>query len=151
MMEFQEHWNELLASWSDHKTMVLSTCEQNYVTSRMMSVVRMGSDWYFQTDCTFRKYRQLKNNPNASLCFDNVQLEGVCTEVGKPENHKEFCQLFKQYFKGSYQSYSCLKNERLFQFEPTWVKRWMYVDGIAYEEIFDVSNQRYEIKKYEGE
>lgn len=57
--------------------MVLSTSLNDVVTSRMMSVVLINKKIYFQTDRTFRKYRQLKENPRVSLCVDNMQIDRV--------------------------------------------------------------------------
>lgn len=64
--------------------MVLSTSYQDKVTSRMMSVIIFDGEFYFQTDKNFRKYNQIKNNPNVLLCCDNISVEGICTELGKP-------------------------------------------------------------------
>ena len=45
--------------FNNGKTMVLSSSENDKVTSRMMSVVCVDGLLYFQTDKTFRKYHQL--------------------------------------------------------------------------------------------
>lgn len=38
----------------------------------MMSVVLINGVFYFQPDKTFRKYEQIKDNPNVALCIDNI-------------------------------------------------------------------------------
>ncbi|MFQ7174659.1 MAG: pyridoxamine 5'-phosphate oxidase family protein [Thomasclavelia ramosa] len=48
----------------------------------MMSIVVLNKKIYFQTDRTFRKYKQIKENPQVSLCIDNIQMEGYCEQVG---------------------------------------------------------------------
>ncbi len=124
---------------------------KNIVTSRMMSIIILDKKFYFQTDKNFRKYRRLKENPNISLCIDNIQIEGQCKELGKPCDQMEFVEAYKKNFPSSFTRYTLLKNERLFVVIPTFIERWKYVDGDPYIEIFDVINKRYSFTPYVGE
>ncbi|MDV4149786.1 pyridoxamine 5'-phosphate oxidase family protein [Clostridium sp. AL.422] len=132
------------------KNMVLSTLHNNRVSSRMMSIVLINGIFYFQTDKTFRKYEQIKNNPNIALCIDNIQIEGICLEVGHPLSNNEFCRIFEKCFKGSYDTYSALKNERLFKVKPTYIEKWEYKNGKPFIEIIDIENKVYKNMLYEG-
>lgn len=116
----------------------------------MMSVVVIDKKIYFQTDKTFRKYNQLKENPRVSLCIDNIQIEGYCKQVGVPSDNIEFVNAYKKYFLSSYTRYSSLKNECLFVIIPTFVEKWLYIDGIPYMEFLDIENRKYELRKYIG-
>ena len=135
-MEFKEVYENFYKELGESKKMVLSTSLNDVVTSRMMSVVLINKKIYFQTDRTFRKYRQLKENPRVSLCVDNMQIEGHCREVGSPLDSTEFVNAYKKYFLNSYTRYSFLKNERLFVVIPTFVERWLYIDGVPYTDCF---------------
>lgn len=130
--------------------MVLSTSLNDIVTSRTMCIIVLDEKLYFQTDKTFRKYRQLKGNSNVSLCIDNIQIEGYCEEVGIPLESIGFSNAFKRHFGGSYTAYTSLKNERLFVVKPTFIERWLYIDSTPYIEIFDVANKRYSLSQYVG-
>ena len=66
---FKEKFEEFLTEFNKGKTMVLSSSENNKVTSRMMSIVCINGLFYFQTDKTFRKYHQLISNPQVALCI----------------------------------------------------------------------------------
>lgn len=46
--------------------------------------------------------------------------------------------------------YSSLKNERLFVVKPTYIERWLYIDGIPFMETFDIEKQIQRLSKYEG-
>lgn len=145
--------NEYLKFWQEFgesKKMVLSTSLNDVVTSRMMSMIVLDKKIYFQTDRTFRKYSQLKGNPNVSLCIDNIQMEGYCEEIGKPDKHIEFSDAYQKYFPSSYMRYTALENERLFVISPMFIERWLYIDKIPYVEIFDVTNKQYSLKPYMG-
>ena len=147
---FNDKYNAFLTGFGQGRKMVLSTSENNKVSSRMMSVIQINGEFYFQTDVTMKKYHQLKFNKNVALCIDNIQIEGVCEEKGHPLDNDLFCNIFQKCFKGSFDAYSSLKNERLFCVKPLFVERWIYSDSIPYIEIFDIENEQYSYKKYLG-
>lgn len=133
----------------EYKHMVLSTSLNDNVTSRMMSIIFIENLCYFQTDITFNKYRQISNNKNVSLCIDNISIEGICEEIGRPENNELFMDLYKRHFKGSFEMYTMLENERLFKITPTFIKKWVYDNKIPFIEVLDFSNNTYSKIKYE--
>ena len=151
MDTFIKQYQAFLSDFGEGRTMVLSTSENDVVSSRMMSVVQLNGMFFFQTDIMLRKYRQLSLNPNGALCIDNIQIEGICEEIGHPSENEEFCSIFKKCFKGSYDAYTALKNERLFAFKPRFIERWVYRKGIPFVETFDMEAEIYEIKQYNGE
>ena len=150
MSFFSEKYSELMEQFGISKKMVLSTAENNIVSSRMMSVIQINGKLYFQTDKTFRKYRQIVQNPNVSLCIDNIQIEGRCKEIGRPLENNEFLQKFQRCFPDSYKRYSLLENEVLFEMTPTYIERWVYIDSVPFIEIYDVSNEEYRLDEYKG-
>lgn len=150
MDTFFTEYEKFLFDFGKGRKMVLSTSENDIVSSRMMSVVLIDGIFYFQTDITFKKYRQLSSNRNVALCIDNIQIEGICEEIGHPLNNASFCDRFLECFKGSYDAYTSLKNERLFAVRPTYIERWIYKEGVPYIEIFDIKAQSYKTSKYIG-
>ncbi|MBQ8175494.1 MAG: pyridoxamine 5'-phosphate oxidase family protein [Oscillospiraceae bacterium] len=150
MTTFQDNYTAFLSDFGKGRKMVLSTAENNRVSSRMMSVVQIDGVFYFQTDLTLNKYRQILSNPNVALCIDNIQIEGTCEEIGHPLQNKAFCNVFQECFKGSYDAYTALKNERLFAVKPTFIERWVYKDSIPYIETFDAVAHEYKLTKYSG-
>ena len=141
---YAEFWQE----FGNSRFMVLSTSYHDLVTSRMMSVIHLNGALYFQTDTALRKYNQLMNNPHVALCADNMQVEGLCRELGAPLENAAFCAAYQACFPGSFSSYSALNNERLFVVTPTFVERWVYQDGVPYIQTMDIPNRRYAAKKY---
>lgn len=149
-MEFEEKYKEFYEILGESKKMVLSTSLNDNVTSRMMSIIILNEKLYFQTDRTSKKYRQLKGNSNVSLCADNLSIDGHCEEAGTPLENVEFLNAYKKHFPNSYARYTSLKNERLFIVTPTFIKRWLYIEGIPYMEVFDVTNRQYTLSPYVG-
>lgn len=132
-----------------HAVMVLSTSCDDKVTSRPMSVVVCDGKFYFQTDKTFLKCRQLMKNPNASLCVNNYSITGVCRFIGKPldEKNRFFLNLFKKYFYASYKLYSHTDNEVLIEFTPKVIYSWIYRFTKPYVEYWDFENKIYRIEE----
>ena len=58
---------------------------------------------------------------------------------------------FREHFLNSYERYTHLGNERLFEFTPVYVKRWIYRDGVPYEEIYEVTEKEYKLIRYQGQ
>lgn len=148
MSLFNDKYNAFLAEFGQGRKMVLSTSENNKVSSRMMSVIQVNGKFYFQTDVTMKKYHQLKFNKNVALCIDNIQIEGICEEIGRPLDNDFFSDIFQKCFKGSFDAYSSLENERLFAVKPLFIERWKYDGSIPYIESFNITNERYSCKKY---
>lgn len=150
MEQFPEKYGAFLEEFGRGRKMVLSTSENGRVSSRMMSVVRINGGFYFQTDIELRKYRQLTANKYAALCIDNIQIEGICEELGHPLGSSAFCEVFRECFRGSYDAYTSLENERLFVLKPLFAERWIYSAGVPSIEKFDIENEQYSCEKYMG-
>jgi hypothetical protein len=147
---FFERLEAFFTEFGRGRTMVLSTSADGRVSSRMVSIVLIDGRFYFQTDTKLRKYFQLKDNPRAALCIDNIQIEGECRELGRPSDNKAFCKAFSERFEGSFRAYSGLENERLFELVPTFTERWIYKDGVPFIEVFDIPEEKYSFEQYSG-
>ncbi len=149
-MTFNDIIQAFFKEFGDSKKMVLSTSANDKVTSRMMSIILLEGCFYFQTDKNFRKYAQIKENPNVALCIDNVQIEGICHELGHPMENNDFCRLYEKCFKSSYDRYTSMKNERLFKIEPKYIQKWVYENSIPYIEKYRIDECEYEKIMYEA-
>lgn len=151
MNDFNDQYSAFLNEFGNGKKMVLSTSLNDKVTSRMMSVIHQNGIFYFQTDKHLRKYDQLIKNENVALCIDNIQIEGICKELGHPLENPDFCSQYKECFASSFERYSSLSNEVLFAVTPLHLERWLYKDGTPFVESFDIANREYCIYEYQGD
>lgn len=148
-MIFDEAYMKFWEKFGESRTMVLSTSLHDIVTSRTISIVACEEKLYFQTDKTFRKCDQLEENPHVALCIDNIQIEGECSSIGRPSEHPDFCKAYERCFPSSYRRYSYLQNERLFCVIPTFIERWIYIDGVPYIEKFEITQKKHTLILYE--
>ena len=150
MGEFEAHMQNFFQEFGSGRHMVLSTSLHDHVTSRMMSVVQMDGLFWFQTDRRFRKYSQLAENPRVALCADNIQIEGLCREAGRPLDNAAFAALYRARFPSSFGRYTHLSGELLFAVTPVYLERWLYRDGEPYLEQFLLDSRQYRLSPYCG-
>ncbi len=135
--------NMFFEDFGSAREMVLSTSYNDVVSSRMMSVILLDRTFFFQTSNKLNKYQQIKKNKNVSLCIGNISITGVCKELGKPKNYPEFCCAYERHYKGAYDLYTNLEEERLFFVTPVSAEKWIYENGKPYLEKYDFVNDVY--------
>lgn len=145
---YDKKLNELFRSIGKARKIVLSTSCNDRVTSRMMSFIIFNNKFYCQTDKNFLKYQQIESNPNVALCLDNIQIEGIAKNIGKPLENQKFINLFKQYYKTSYEIYSFLENEILLEIKPTFIGVWTYKEFIPVREFYNLKTKEIKEEPY---
>lgn len=145
--EFSQKLPALWKKIGTHGVMVLSTCAENRVTARPVSVVVIDGKFYCQTDENYLKFRQLAENENASLSVKNFSIEGKCHSIGKPDDNGFFVKALKKHFLPAYMTYSKLDTERVLEFTPTLIYSWSYELAKPYMEYWDFENLSYK-KEY---
>lgn len=149
MNNFKNTLNQFYNDFGTHKAMVLSTSLNDKVSSRMVSIIVIEGDFYFQTDRKLNKYCQIKKNKNVALCIDNISIEGVCYELGLPLDNKPFCDLYRQHFLSAYQLYTKLEDEVLILVKPTCIQKWIYENGKPFIEVWNFDTLKYKKIPYQ--
>lgn len=150
MNRFKDNLNELFKRLSDKQTMVLATSKNERVTARSVSVIIHDNKFYLQTDSTSLKYEQMVHNPHVALTFENVQIEGLARDIGKPEQHAFFIEKYQRYWPDRFARYSSLEVERVIEIEPTHISLWQYEDGEPIQVFFRVGDLFLETKPYQA-
>lgn len=147
--EFSKQLSYMWDKIGSHGVMVLSTSAENRVTSRPVSVVVINGKFYFQTDKSYLKCRQLEINENAALSFENFSIEGKCRDIGRPYNNEFFTDTLKECYPSAYERWSALESERVLEFTPTLIYSWSYENERPYMEYwnFEKSSYRKEYKQ----
>lgn len=150
-MNYQEELKNFFDELGIAKKMVLATSSNDVVAARTVSVLAFDEKFYFQTDMTMTKAKDIMNNSNVALATSNIQIRGICSNVGHPfdEQNKKFLNYFKKYYSSAYTKYSHLKNERVYEITPIMVKLWIYEDESPCIAILDCEKQKYDLIKYE--
>jgi general stress protein 26 len=135
---------EIFSLLGDKKIMILATSWEDKVTARSMSCVIINRKIYCQTDKTFFKCSQIAKNPNVALCIDNIQIEGFAKIKQHPfaEENKDFIDIFKEKYKGSYENYSHMNNEVVVEIEPTFITLWKYENAQPFRDFLDIKKNK---------
>ena len=147
---FHSRLQEIYEKLGESQIMCLATSNEDRVTARSMSVIMMDQKFYFQTDRQFLKYDQIIKNPKVALCFHNIQIEGVCKELGHPLSveNSGFTNRYKEFFQGSFEKYSHTENEVVLVVQPKLISLWCYENGQPYQEFLDFENKTYSRSNY---
>lgn len=143
MTEFIRLWNDI----GESRVMVLSTCADNRVTSRSMSMVIYCGKFYCKTNKDYLKCRQIADNPCVSICCENYSIEGKCRVIGKPYDIPDFINAMEKSYPDAVKRWSCLPEECVLEVTPTLVKSWIYDNNVPYVETWDFSNNTYRKEK----
>ncbi len=130
-INYKELSDEIITALEKNHIWVLSTASEGHVSSRSMSIVNKGLDIYFQTHTCYSKHKQMSENPNVSLCFNNISIEGEAEVIGdwRDEKNQELLELYKSVHPGSYGAYGLLEGQVVYHIKPRLVKLWKYIDG----------------------
>lgn len=127
-----------------HGVMTLSSCSENRVTSRSMSIVVIDGKFYCQTDERYLKCRQIKVNPNVALCMNNFSIEGECRIIGRPAENSFFIDRMKACFPDAVSRWSELPAECVLEITPKLISSWIYEKNKPYIERWNFENNSYE-------
>ena len=146
LIDYEKLEKETVEILENNKNWILSTSFIDKITSRSMSIINIGLDVYFQTNKKYTKYSQMTKNPNVSLCFGNVSIEGVSKEIGnwKDEKNKEIMELYKSRHLSSYNRYGDLDGQVVFKVSSKKVSYWKYPPAASadpYREILYIDKK----------
>jgi uncharacterized pyridoxamine 5'-phosphate oxidase family protein len=145
-IELEDIFNSIRKS----KIMALATSSQDNPSVRLVSYIMCDNKIFFQTGTDLNKYDQICKNKNVALCVDNIQIKGVAKIIGKTndEQNKEIMEIYKEYHKNSYETYSHRDNEILIEIIPENIVKWDYEDGKPYRIFINMKNKTIKKEMY---
>lgn len=136
----------------DFKIMALASSLNDYVMVRNVSCLFYDQKIYFKTDKNFRKTKQLLENPQAALCWNGIQIEGIAENKGLviEEPGGRFEKGYKKFLWNSYNAYSHEDTEILIEVAPKYVEIWDTSEGeYAYQIFLDFDKKEVEVRPYD--
>jgi len=95
-LPYEDLKQEMIKEISNHTFAFLATSENDYVRVGNNWIVSDGLTIYCFTFPKTRKYKQMKANPKVALAVDNLQVEGVATLKGHPQDEPRFLKAYKE-------------------------------------------------------
>ena len=141
IISYQLLKEEIISILNCEKSIVLATSYENKVTARTMSHVNSDLTIYFQTSRNSEKAAQIAKNPQIAFATANLQIEAVAEFCGQPDNVSIFADMYKEKFPQYYENYSSAPDEIVIKATPDKIILYKYIDGKAYRDILNVSEQ----------
>jgi uncharacterized pyridoxamine 5'-phosphate oxidase family protein len=142
IINFEIEQEKLFEQIGENKLMALATSSKNNPTVRMMSIIIFNKKIYFQTGIDLIKYKQICENKNVALCFENIQIEGIANILGKPMDHNNIMEIYKKHHKNSFEKYSKSDKEILIEIIPNKIIKWGYDNGEPYRIFVELKNKK---------
>jgi uncharacterized pyridoxamine 5'-phosphate oxidase family protein len=97
-LSYEDLKQEMIKEIQKHELVFLATSERELVTNRMVRLVSKGLSFFFLTNVNSRKYKQIMTNPNVAIAAGGLQIEGVASLKGHPqdEENAEFIKAFRE-------------------------------------------------------
>ena len=148
-MKYNDIEKQILNILENSPFCVLATAnKQGVISADQMCLVNDGLKVYIQTDKTFEKIENIKENPNVCLNLGAYSFKGIAKIVGHPLKNQTFIDKLKQRHLSTFNEYTSLPNEVLIEIELTECKIWGS-SGFEYKAItkVDLKNKRVKIIK----
>ena len=112
-----------------------------------MCIVNDGLKVYLQTDSSFEKVNNIKQNKNVAINCGAYYFKGIANILGHPKDYEFFIDKFKEKHPKSFQSYTNLKSEVLIEVKLLECKIWGYEKQDEKEVLLVVNLQDKSISK----
>lgn len=104
---------------------VLATASKTgVVCASQMCLINSGLTVFCQTDNSFEKIQNIKENPNVAINLGSYYFKGTAKILGHPTINNEFIEKLKAKHFSTYEHYTNLPNEVLIKIELTECKIW---------------------------
>ena len=100
---YEEMEQEMVEELLKYRIGFLATSEKDSVRVGNMFIVTEGLTIYCFTWLKTRKYRQMQANPNVAFAIGNLQVEGVVTLRGHPQDEPEFLRAYREKQPAAYE------------------------------------------------
>jgi general stress protein 26 len=153
-IDFQSALREKYDLIADVKEMALSTCADNQVTSRLVSVACFENIVYFLSWKLHTKCVQIAQNPLVSFCYDNLQMNGTAVMHGDPraESNAMIAEKYKSKQPRLFKHFAPLEGMIIVEARISYIKAWISKDMEFFIEHIDIPKcKAYRLKPEDNE
>lgn len=124
-MLYKDIENQILKVLENTPFCTLATAnKEGVVCASQMCLINDGLTAYIQTDKTFEKIKNIKENPNVAINCGAFYFKGFAKILGHPTENPLFIEKIKQKHLKTYNHYTNLPNEVLVEIKLTECKIW---------------------------
>lgn len=140
-LNFRELSDQILTQICDAKNIVLATCADGHVTTRMVGHLLSGRTIMFSTGNGSYKVAQIRQNPQVAFFLDGLNIEATASIYGHPDTHPTFKQEYADKYPEYVSTYSSDPEDIVVTAEIQKVQIYSY-EGGAGKIIVDFYQER---------
>ena len=146
MTDYQDAYRRIITDIGDKRLGALATCSDNIVSCRTISFIALEGNLYFQTDVNSVKGKQIRNNSNVAVSFEEFEIIGEANVIGHPYSDEavSIYRVYEKCYPSAAKKYGKLSQESLYCIKPEIIKVWKYTDEGAVIELLDIQEEKYE-------
>lgn len=124
-MEYNQLIEKILSVFNATKFCTLATSNKNGdISASQVCLINDGLTLYFQTDKSFEKIQNIKDNSNVAINCGAYYFKGKASIEGHPTKNANFIKLIKEKHPETFNHYTNLPNEVLIKVDLTEAKIW---------------------------
>ena len=142
---------KILTKLKNTKFVVLATSDkEGNVSACQMCLNNEGLDLYFQTDSSFEKIKNIKENNKVAINMGTFYFKGKATILGRASENEKFVNMIKERHPETYKSYTNIPTEVVIKVDLTEARIWGVDNGKSIDEqetitVVDLVNQKTKI------
>ena len=140
-LNFKEQSDKNLTHIRDAKNIVLATCTNGHVTTRLVGHLLQGHTILFSTGIGSYKVEQIRQNPQVAFFLDGLNIEATASLCGHPDTHPTFKKLYVAKYPEYVSTYGSNPEDVVVSANIQKIQIYSYEDG-AGKIIIDFNEER---------
>ena len=138
---FHEFAEKVLSEIKETQNIILATCADNRVTTRLVGHLLYGHTLVFSTNIDSLKVAQIKRNPNVAFYLNGYNIEAVAKLYGHPQTHPTFEKDYAEKYPEYVSTYGYSPDDVLVTAEIKLIQSYSY-NGTAGKNIIDFVTEK---------
>lgn len=140
-LNYKEYSESILSQINNAKNIVLATCADSIVTTRLVGHLLSKNTIMFSTNINSFKIAQIKKNPNVAFHLEGLNIEAAASLYGHPETHPTYRKDYGEKYPEYVSTYGYSPDDVLVSAEIKKIQIYSY-DGTPGKNIIDFEAEK---------
>ena len=140
-LNFKEYSDQVLTKIRDTENIVLATCADNHVTTRLVGHLLHEHTIMFSTKIGSYKVEQIKQNSQVAFFLDGLNIEAIASVYGHPSTHPAYSKAYAAKYPDYVSTYASTPEDVVITADIQKIQIYSY-DGSAGKIIIDFDEER---------
>jgi len=136
-LDYRPYSTRLLAQIRDTKNIVLATCGDEQVTTRLVGHLLLDGQIVFSTCLRSFKVAQMQKNPKVAFFLDGLNIEAEASLYGHPQSYPAFTEAYGQKYPEYVSTYGYMPDDVVITAQIKKISIYVFADGKGCKDIID--------------